>query len=1409
MEKPLSRPRSHSGRLKPHRNPPPPPPQPKALYDDVFGGPPRYGLPVLSPRTEDYLEIFGGFHVPSRACFRIPVLDLPLVVGDDVLVDVRAGGFDYSEVFGRGEGGDVGLLEFEVVSRSDNVGGSSYGDVGFDDDDDDDDAWTPEACPSKDSEFCGHERTFSNGNPMSVDGEIEYKMSFHKANHGPVPFDGVRHTSEIQSIPGCPYVVSEIPGITTTVNPPHQSKRRTSNSDTCVNHGMERVEGKEQKKVFSPSSTATSQRKSNDPDSIRQKQFGRVKSYPSFVTISEISLRTAPSNLPPPSRPPPAFDIESSDTRGSTSSWKKNSPECDSLPDCFDVEVDGGSSAAAMRETMDKAESLLKSVKESTKRQKDCLLGSEMSGSKSDANSMTKKGSLFANSTVSLKDDRVQYYSHTVNNGAQRSMTDKNRNIAGENLDEVMKGKVVEGAVRSEDIRRKKEGSTVHSVFVGDDRTCGACEPTEGYDFFAVSKNSDRGRGIRGGIFGKDVSDTKVNGLKLSGWNEARNVKEKQVENKGLMIREKEQGINVMEVSERKDLGKIEVIEKHRDPKHAGKAPMTETQIMETQIMETRSGRSDTVVENQGGLDAAEGYVGLFDSVDRQSLEDSTSHEDLMVSESNVLFQVHESLLSEKTLKVVIDKEEYEQGPGADVQQSVMQSEEKMTSGSYGSAKEIFHYVENDVRKEDLAELVQSNDRLPAVFEQQKVKVLQAEHYPKESSDLEGACASAKQHNKIKIQNSEGGDIEANQQNEQTKLKEDKNGKEVPLNWTIEQKEDDSRRVNFTGKKEMEKMLKTSPLLEDKKIMNAGYQVEEGDKEADDATNLEDVGNSPSESCRDSSSNLAAPEQGTMDGSLKVTEMYAHANESLSLSNDKGNTLEHENAGQHEAANESDDDIEWEIIDEGLCEVIDVTELGFLNQAREKIPVDEVSVPHYGVDDQLDVENLSNSKTHPAAVAQLNKHNVQREDSFNILTTGSDIFKDVEAVHEERYVDSRMMDRETAACANQTKYSISSEEEVMAAEVVEFKDHGELYNVPLHRRKEIPASSWVNGRFDGKTISDKSLPDLGGGTAPQQSTSQPEEKKEKKAVSEATDSVRLSREQKAEFEHLRRIEEEKEREKEREKDRMVVDKPTLEARERAISESFGRFDKSAVETGTAEASRRAMMEAHERLEKACAEARDRLFSEKSAAEERLKLERAAVERAIAEARGRAAERAKADRSASDRFSSTTYSEIRQTLSSDNRVSGEAKTSGSTEVESAQRCRARLERHRRTAERAAKALAEKNVRDLLAQREQAERSRLAETLDADVRRWSKGKEGNLRALLSTLQYILGPDSGWQPVPLTEVITSAAVKKAYRKATLCVHPDKLQQRGASIQQKYICEKVFDLLKEGWNKFNSEER
>ncbi|XP_020979768.1 auxilin-related protein 2-like isoform X3 [Arachis ipaensis] len=52
---------------------------------------------------------------------------------------------------------------------------------------------------------------------------------------------------------------------------------------------------------------------------------------------------------------------------------------------------------------------------------------------------------------------------------------------------------------------------------------------------------------------------------------------------------------------------------------------------------------------------------------------------------------------------------------------------------------------------------------------------------------------------------------------------------------------------------------------------------------------------------------------------------------------------------------------------------------------------------------------------------------------------------------------------------------------------------------------------------------------------------------------------------------------------------------------------------------------------------------------------------------------------------------------------------------------------------------AKSLAERNQRDLQTQGEQAERHRLAETLDFEIKRWAAGNEGNLRALLSTLHY----------------------------------------------------------------------
>ncbi|KAK7350911.1 hypothetical protein VNO77_09960 [Canavalia gladiata] len=311
---------------------------------------------------------------------------------------------------------------------------------------------------------------------------------------------------------------------------------------------------------------------------------------------------------------------------------------------------------------------------------------------------------------------------------------------------------------------------------------------------------------------------------------------------------------------------------------------------------------------------------------------------------------------------------------------------------------------------------------------------------------------------------------------------------------------------------------------------------------------------------------------------------------------------------------------------------------------------------------------------------------------------------------------------------------------------------------------------------------------------------------------------------------------------------------------KANAEARGRAERAAVQRAQAEARERAAAEAKERAEKAAAEAkereaRERATSARAEAEARVKAERAAVERAAAEARERAATAARMNQqqnendlesffgmgaratsaprpprpSSSDsvfdaqyqsdvtRKSTSVSSSMKKASSATSIVDdlssifGAAPSSGEfqeVEGESEERRRARLERHQRAQERAAKALAEKNQRDLQTQREQAERHRLAETLDFEIKRWAAGKEGNLRALLSTLQYVLWPECGWQPVSLTDLITAAAVKKAYRKATLCIHPDKVQQKGATLHQKYIAEKVFDLLKEAWNKFNSEE-
>ncbi|KAL8230858.1 hypothetical protein R6Q57_000636 [Mikania cordata] len=100
----------------------------------------------------------------------------------------------------------------------------------------------------------------------------------------------------------------------------------------------------------------------------------------------------------------------------------------------------------------------------------------------------------------------------------------------------------------------------------------------------------------------------------------------------------------------------------------------------------------------------------------------------------------------------------------------------------------------------------------------------------------------------------------------------------------------------------------------------------------------------------------------------------------------------------------------------------------------------------------------------------------------------------------------------------------------------------------------------------------------------------------------------------------------------------------------------------------------------------------------------------------------------------------------------------------------------------------------------------EESEAIMALDSKIHMWSSGRKGNIRSLISTLQLVLWPESGWKPVALVDIIESNAVKKAYNRAMLCLHPDKLQQKGADSHKRYIAEKVFDILQEAWDHYNT---
>lgn len=77
-----------------------------------------------------------------------------------------------------------------------------------------------------------------------------------------------------------------------------------------------------------------------------------------------------------------------------------------------------------------------------------------------------------------------------------------------------------------------------------------------------------------------------------------------------------------------------------------------------------------------------------------------------------------------------------------------------------------------------------------------------------------------------------------------------------------------------------------------------------------------------------------------------------------------------------------------------------------------------------------------------------------------------------------------------------------------------------------------------------------------------------------------------------------------------------------------------------------------------------------------------------------------------------------------------------------------------------------------------QTEDAARLACKDTVDARLTAWKSGREGNIRALLTSLdETVLWPELGWRKVGMAEVVSKGQVKGAYVRAIARVHPDKV--------------------------------
>lgn len=97
--------------------------------------------------------------------------------------------------------------------------------------------------------------------------------------------------------------------------------------------------------------------------------------------------------------------------------------------------------------------------------------------------------------------------------------------------------------------------------------------------------------------------------------------------------------------------------------------------------------------------------------------------------------------------------------------------------------------------------------------------------------------------------------------------------------------------------------------------------------------------------------------------------------------------------------------------------------------------------------------------------------------------------------------------------------------------------------------------------------------------------------------------------------------------------------------------------------------------------------------------------------------------------------------------------------------------------------------------------------LHDQVNQKTQEWSRGNEGNIRALLISLGDVLPQRLGFpfitsKLITMNDLMLTKKVKINYMKVISCIHPDKLEH--LAVEDKMICQQVFVTLNKAWEEF-----